>query len=79
MHETERLSALIGDIYDAAVDPSLWIDVLETTADYIGGSAASLYWQDPISRTGSATYTYGMDPTYVRLYGRRSTSSSILL
>jgi hypothetical protein len=25
MHETERLSALIGDIYDAALDPTLWV------------------------------------------------------
>jgi len=26
MHESEQPSALIGGIYDAALDPTLWVD-----------------------------------------------------
>jgi hypothetical protein len=43
MHETERLSALIGDIYDAALQPWLWANVLENAARFIGGPAASVF------------------------------------
>src|SRR5262249_865545 len=32
--ETERLSALIGDIYDAALDPALWADVLRKVRSF---------------------------------------------
>jgi hypothetical protein len=28
MDEAEQLSTLIGEVHDAAVDPSRWIDVL---------------------------------------------------
>jgi hypothetical protein len=41
MHKTERLSALIGDIYDAVLDSTLWVHVLERT-DFVrrpGGGA----------------------------------------
>lgn len=39
MHESERLSQLIGNIYDAVLDPTLWVDVLGRTRAYIGGWA----------------------------------------
>jgi hypothetical protein len=32
------------DIYDAALDPELWIDVLEKAAKFVGGPAASIYF-----------------------------------
>ncbi len=68
MHETGRLSALIGDIYDAALDPKMWVDVLETTADFVGGGAAMLFWKDLTSRRGQVFYEYGVEPTYARSY-----------
>jgi hypothetical protein len=42
MREAERFSALIGDIYDAALDPSRWVGALAQTARFVGGPAASL-------------------------------------
>jgi hypothetical protein len=42
MLETEQLSALIGDIYDAALDPTRWVDVLGKTRAFIGGWAVSI-------------------------------------
>jgi hypothetical protein len=40
MNQDERLTRLIGNIYDAAVDPTLWISVLDAAARFVGGPAA---------------------------------------
>jgi hypothetical protein len=37
MRDAERFSALIGDIYDAALDPSRWVTVLAQIARFVGG------------------------------------------
>jgi hypothetical protein len=68
VRQTERLSTLIGDVHDAALDPALWVDVLDKTARFVGGPAASLYSRDAVSRAASAAYQFGLDPRYVRLY-----------
>jgi hypothetical protein len=68
MDETERLSALIGDIYDAALNPTSWIDVLERAARFVGGPAASLYYKDAARRADAVAYQFGLDPRYVQLY-----------
>jgi DNA-binding CsgD family transcriptional regulator len=68
MSETERLSALIGNIYDAALDPALWPDVLREMASFVGGQAAGLLSKDSVSKIGIATYHAGVDPHYLRLY-----------
>jgi DNA-binding CsgD family transcriptional regulator/PAS domain-containing protein len=68
MDETQRLSALIGDIYDAALDPTLWLNVLEKAATFVGGPAASVYSKDVTHRSGQVFHQYGLDPDYVRLY-----------
>jgi DNA-binding CsgD family transcriptional regulator/PAS domain-containing protein len=65
---TARLSQLIGDVYDAALDPAHWVDVLEKTARFVGGPAASLVSKDAASKTGEFAYQAGLDPAYVRLY-----------
>ncbi|MGB8628237.1 MAG: LuxR family transcriptional regulator, partial [Xanthobacteraceae bacterium] len=69
MHETERLSALIGDIYDAAIDPTLWVDVLGRTKNFIGGQAAALAWKDAVAKRGDSYYDdSGISPYYRQLY-----------
>lgn len=45
MSEIEQASNLIGDIYDAALDPALWPEVLRTTCDFVEGCAATLLSQ----------------------------------
>ena len=67
MHETERLSALIGDIYDAAFQPWLWANVLDNAARSVGGPAASVFSKD-VTRSVQIFYQYGIDPGYVQLY-----------
>jgi len=47
MSETELLSRLIGDIYDAALDPARWPGVLEGSCRFVG--SAGLYLQDAVN------------------------------
>lgn len=69
MHETERLSALIGDIYDAALDPTLWVDVLRKTRVFIGGWGVALSWKDAVSKRGGSYFDEGHQvPPYRQLY-----------
>lgn len=38
MSEMEHFSALVGDIYDASLDPSLWSSVLEKITRFVPGA-----------------------------------------
>jgi DNA-binding CsgD family transcriptional regulator/PAS domain-containing protein len=66
--EATRLSALVGDIYDAALEPALWTGVVEKAGRFVGGSAASIFFRDSVLRTGNAYYQFGVDPHYEQLY-----------
>jgi DNA-binding CsgD family transcriptional regulator len=52
--ELEILSDLIGTIYDTALDRTLWPDVLRKSAEFVGGSASSLYSKNAASKTGNS-------------------------
>jgi len=68
MPEAEELSALIGDIYDTALEPTLWPRVLPRSAQFVGGPAASIFSKDAASKTGDVAYDCGIDPYYRQLY-----------
>jgi len=68
MDETQRLSALTGDIYDAALDPALWTHVLEDTAGFVGGAASALYTKDIVRKQHNTIHTWGYDPYYTKIY-----------
>jgi DNA-binding CsgD family transcriptional regulator len=68
MSDTEQLSALIGEIYDAALDPALWPQVLPKSAQFVGGGAASLFYKDAASKSGDFACDCGIDPHYRQLY-----------
>ncbi len=68
MHETEQFSALIADVYDAALNPAMWVDVLKQAARFVGGSAASLYSRDVVRKTGNVVYQFGIDLQYEQLF-----------
>jgi DNA-binding CsgD family transcriptional regulator len=68
MDETAQLSALIGSIYDAVLEPALWTGVLEKAGRFVGGSAASIFSQDSVQKKGNAYYTFGIDEHYEQLY-----------
>jgi DNA-binding CsgD family transcriptional regulator len=68
MDQAEQLSELIGEIYDTAIDPSLWSDVVGKAGHFVGGSAAAIYSKSPTSRRGSIHYEFGTHPYYRQLY-----------
>ena len=47
--DVDGFSALVADIYDAALDPPVWRKVLENVCEFVrGGPSASLFWQDAL-------------------------------
>jgi DNA-binding CsgD family transcriptional regulator len=68
MRDDENVSALIGDIYDAALDPSLWVGVLAKCAQYVGGPGAALFAKDALSKTDHVAYYSGIAKLYEQLY-----------
>jgi DNA-binding CsgD family transcriptional regulator len=66
--ESAELSAVIGDIYDAAIDPALWEEALESVCGFVGGFSAVLYWHDSAAMQSRAMHLYNDDPVYTRLY-----------
>ena len=63
-----RLSQLIGDIYDAALDAERWPRALEKVCGFVGGSQANIFWQDVIGKAAKKVFEWGNDPHYTRLY-----------
>jgi DNA-binding CsgD family transcriptional regulator len=75
VNDLQELSHLIGDVYDAALDQSLWQRVIERTAHFVGGIGATLFSKDATARPGDLRYRLGklyydagIDPHYRQLY-----------
>src|SRR5580704_17997430 len=74
-NDLQKLSELIGDVYDAALDQSLWEEVIARATDFIGGAGATLFSKDATPQSGNLRYqlgklhyAVGVDPHYQRLY-----------
>jgi DNA-binding CsgD family transcriptional regulator len=68
MAEREELSRLIGEVYDAALEPQLWPDVLGSATRFVGGRCAGLLSQNTASKYAQALFTYGVDSHYIQTY-----------
>ena len=68
MGEVEQVSALIGDIYDASLDPALWCPLLQQIGNFVGGPAAALYAKDLVQKTGNLFFSYGVEPEFTQNY-----------
>ena len=66
--EQQQLSRLITDVYDAALNPSFWVDVLRSAAGFVGGVGASVYFRSAGNDTGHAVHAFGIEPHYQLLY-----------
>jgi DNA-binding NarL/FixJ family response regulator len=66
--EATALSAVISEIYDAAVDPTLWSQALGSICAFVGGLSSVLYWHDAATERSEALHLFNEDPTYTRLY-----------
>lgn len=66
--ELIELSAVIGEIYDAAIDPTLWQQALGSICAYVGGASAALFWHDSATQRSQALHLFNDDPHYTKLY-----------
>jgi DNA-binding CsgD family transcriptional regulator len=68
MDEAEQVSQLVGDIYDASLDPALWPGVLESISGFVPGACVNLFSQDAVRHSANVHYIHGMEPVYVQSY-----------
>jgi DNA-binding CsgD family transcriptional regulator len=69
MAEMEIFSLLVGNIYDAALDPSIWEGALRQAAAFVVGTSAALYSKDAAAKTGEVVYDDGgIEERYKQLY-----------
>jgi DNA-binding CsgD family transcriptional regulator/PAS domain-containing protein len=57
--DIDRISELVGLIYDAALDPELWPNVLGRTARFVPGASAAMFAKDASSKSGNIYYDDG--------------------
>lgn len=70
MDGVEQVSHLIGEIYDASLDPTLWPDVLEQTCGFVQGIASVLIAHEATTRAGHFYFSWGDDPLYTESYNQ---------
>ena len=66
--DQQRLSDLIGVIYDAAIDPSLWKGAIERAAYFVGGTGAALINKDVGARNADSQHEFGFQRLPVALF-----------
>jgi DNA-binding CsgD family transcriptional regulator len=66
--ESTELSKVIGQIYDAAIDPALWQEALQSACTFVGGASAALFWHDAATERSEVLYLFNEDPYYTKLY-----------
>jgi DNA-binding CsgD family transcriptional regulator/PAS domain-containing protein len=64
MSEVAAVSALIGAIYDAALERWRWPSVLEKICAHVGGYCANIFILDGLIKKSDLIYTWGEDPLY---------------
>lgn len=70
--EASSLLPLIAAIYDAALDPARWPDVLGRTAAFLPGMSAALFAKDAVSKSGNLYFDDGVfAPEQKQLYFER--------
>ena len=73
------LSELIGLIYEAALQPELWPEVLRRVTLFTPSVSATLYAHDRVARTPTFHQSYGNDPVYVAQYIERWAASNPII
>jgi DNA-binding CsgD family transcriptional regulator len=68
MNDAEQLSGLIGDIYDAALDPGCWPTALEKTCAFVVGIAGTLQSHDISRKSANFYFMWNDNPEYTKTY-----------
>lgn len=66
--ELIELSEVIGQIYDAAIDPLLWKQALAGICAFVGGQSAVLFWHDAATEHSQALHLFNDNPHFTKLY-----------
>ena len=66
--DDDALTRLIGHIYDAALDSTLWVGVLARIGEFVGGRAGGIVAKDKVTKAGTPHHHFGVDPHYVQVY-----------
>ncbi len=67
MNELEPASKLIGDIYDAALNPVLWPSVFESTCIFLQGCNAAMCVHESGAGRWSLLLQWGFDPSLQKI------------
>ncbi len=73
-----ELSSVIADIYDAAIDPTLWQYALSRISNFVGGPSAVLFWHDVAGTQSQAAHLYNDNPQWTALYFQKYVSMNPL-
>jgi len=68
MNDSDQLSALIGDIYDAALDPTQRTGVLDKIASFTGGDSGGLLSKHCLGKSENLYCYIGPDPDSLQSY-----------
>ena len=68
MSNNEHLSALIGEIYDAALDPAQRLEVLDKIANFTGGQSGGLLLQHSLGMSEKLYCYIGTAPQVLQAY-----------
>jgi DNA-binding CsgD family transcriptional regulator len=68
MNDSKRLPTLIGDIYDAVIDPTQRNDVLDKIASFTGGHSGGLLSKHSLSKSEFLYCYVGADPNSLQVY-----------
>jgi DNA-binding CsgD family transcriptional regulator len=68
MNDSKRLPTLIGDIYDAVIDPTLRNEVLDKIAAFTGGHSGGLLSKHSLSKSDVLYCYVGADPNSLQVY-----------
>jgi DNA-binding CsgD family transcriptional regulator len=71
MADPRHISSLIGDIYDAVLNKSLWTEVLGRAAHFVGAQAGALAWRNAVSRSADIVHTFGIETPYSESYAEQ--------
>jgi DNA-binding CsgD family transcriptional regulator len=68
MNDSKRLPTLIGDIYDAVIDPTQRNEVLDKIAAFTGGHSGGLLSKHSLSKSDVLYCYVGADPDSLQVY-----------
>jgi DNA-binding CsgD family transcriptional regulator/PAS domain-containing protein len=68
LSDSATATGLIGEIYDAALDPAMWTHVIGKIAAFVGGQAGRIYLKDVDRKFASRYFCFGMSPEHMESY-----------